>query len=157
MREDSRGMLFLFFLLTSTQAVNSIYLFLNHFSDQAALPSHSSADEGTGIPGVRVAAHPKASNREQNNLLGLSSLCISPPSTQLKKNKITKTICPGDSESPQLEESPVSVTLHHAGFRSILMGLRLVTQLFSPVLAHAVAHQEVTEICTHHKVWLRGK
>lgn len=37
------------------------------------------------------------------------------------------------------------------------MGLRLVTQLFSPVFAHAVAHQEVTEICRHRKVWLRRK
>lgn len=35
--EDSTGVLFFFFLLTSTQAVNSIYLLLNHFSDQAAL------------------------------------------------------------------------------------------------------------------------
>lgn len=32
-----------------------------------------------------------------------------------------------------------------------------MTQLFSPVFAHAVAHQEVTEICTDHKVWLRRK
>lgn len=45
------------------------------------------------------------SNSEQNNSLGHKSLCISPPSTQLKK-KIMKTICPGDSESPLLEESP---------------------------------------------------
>lgn len=99
------------------------------------------------------------SNSEQNNSLGHTSLCISPPSTQLnkKKIKIMKTICPGDSESPPLEESPASVTLHHSGFRSILMGLRLVTQPFSPIFAHAVTHQEVTEICMHHWVWLKSK
>lgn len=45
-----------------------------------------------------------------------------------------KTICAGDSESPPLEESPASVTPHRSGFRTILMGLRLVTQSFSPYL-----------------------
>lgn len=91
------------------------------------------------------------SDSEQNNSLGHKSLCISPPSTQLKKKKIImKTICPGDSESPLLDESPASVTLHHSGFRSVLMGLRLVTQPFSPVFAPAVIHQN-TEICMHHR------
>lgn len=68
-----------------------------------------------------------------------------------------KTICPGDSESPPLEESPVSVTLHHAALRYILMGLRLMTQPFSPVFAHAVTHQEITEIPMYHRVWLKSK
>lgn len=134
-----------------------LLLFLNCFSDpinQAAPSTMMRGQEYLESAWLHIQQH--LSSSEQNNSLGHSSSCISPPRTQLKKI-IMKTICPGDSESPWLEESPASVTLHLSGFRSILMGLRLMTQLFSPAFALAVTHQEVTEICMHQRVWLKSK
>lgn len=65
------------------------FLFLSHFSDpvnQAVLPTTAVAMEGQEYLGsVLLRTQRYLANSEENNSLGHASLCISPPSTQLKK------------------------------------------------------------------------
>lgn len=79
-------------LFRRSSSEQHLFLFLNHFSDpvnQAALLTMAVAMKGQEyVESVLLHIQQYLSNSEQNNSLGHTSLCISPPSTQLnKKNK----------------------------------------------------------------------